>query len=154
PPIPLAAMARGHDRRVIRPFTYSWELMRKHHVQPTHRQDTSRRLRSEESETSRGFSLSDVDPTVRDSALASAAWRGRRAGAMVVSDWTGSFGALTARLRTTTGLTQEQLAERSGLSVRAISSIECGARHPRRFTVERLGTGLGLPERDRAALLA
>jgi transcriptional regulator with XRE-family HTH domain len=73
---------------------------------------------------------------------------------MVVSDWTGSFGSLTARLRTATGLTQEQLAERSGLSVRAISSIECDARHPRRFTVERLGSGLGLPEPDRTALLA
>src|SRR4051812_34246509 len=72
---------------------------------------------------------------------------------MAVGEWTGSLAALTARLRTTTGLTQEQLAERAGLSVRAISSIECGARHPRRYTVERIAVGLGLPAAERSALV-
>ena len=30
---------------------------------------------------------------------------------MLVGDWSGPLGTLTARLRTSTGLTQEQLAE-------------------------------------------
>jgi transcriptional regulator with XRE-family HTH domain len=72
---------------------------------------------------------------------------------MVVDDWDGSLGTVAARLRHATGLTQEQLAERSGLSVRAISSIECGARHPRRFTLERLGVGLGLTADERVSLV-
>ncbi len=72
---------------------------------------------------------------------------------MVVGDWDGSLGTVTARLRHANGLTQEQLAERSGLSVRAISSIECGSRHPRRFTLERLGVGLGLTADERVSLV-
>jgi transcriptional regulator with XRE-family HTH domain len=72
---------------------------------------------------------------------------------MTVDDWDGSLAAVAARLRHANGLTQEQLAERSGLSVRAISSIECGSRHPRRFTVERLGIGLGLSADERISLI-
>jgi predicted ATPase/DNA-binding XRE family transcriptional regulator len=55
-----------------------------------------------------------------------------------------SFGATLTRLRREHRLTQEELASRSGLSVRAISSLECGVRHPRRMTVERLAGGLSL----------
>jgi predicted ATPase len=72
---------------------------------------------------------------------------------MVVDDWTGSLATVAARLRHATGLTQEQLAERSGLSVRAISSIECGSRHPRRFTLDRLSAGLGLNGDERLSLI-
>jgi transcriptional regulator with XRE-family HTH domain len=63
---------------------------------------------------------------------------------MMPQDWSDSFGGRLTQLRHEQRLTQEQLADRSGLSVRAISSLECGARHPRRLTVERLALGLGL----------
>jgi transcriptional regulator with XRE-family HTH domain len=68
-------------------------------------------------------------------------------------DWAESFGGRLARLRHDRGLTQEQLADLSGLSVRAISSLECGARHPRRMTVERIATGLQLAPPDRRRLV-
>src|SRR5690242_14295443 len=51
-------------------------------------------------------------------------------------------------------MTQERLADRSGLSVRAISSLECGERHPRRYTLERLAQALGLTAEQRAVLVA
>jgi transcriptional regulator with XRE-family HTH domain len=65
-----------------------------------------------------------------------------------------SFASLLAQFRRERGLTQDQLAHRSGLSVRAISSLECEARHPRRYTVERLAVALELGGDDRATLLA
>ena len=68
-------------------------------------------------------------------------------------DWIDSFGAQLTRLRHEHRLTQEQLADRAGLSVRAISSLECGARRPRRLTVERLATGLALGPRERQQLV-
>ncbi|MDT5040768.1 MAG: hypothetical protein QOE51_1753 [Actinoplanes sp.] len=68
-------------------------------------------------------------------------------------DWGDSFGGRLTQLRHDNRLTQEQLADRSGLSVRAISSLECGARHPRRLTVERLATGLGLTPAERRRLV-
>ena len=72
---------------------------------------------------------------------------------MMPQDWGDSFGGRLSRLRHQHELTQEQLADRSGLSVRAISSLECGARHPRRLTVERLATGLGLTPPERRQLV-
>ena len=71
---------------------------------------------------------------------------------MPAADWDDSFGALLARLRHSTGLTQEQLADRAGLSVRAISSLECGSRHPRRLTVDRLAAALDLSPSQRGEL--
>ena len=71
---------------------------------------------------------------------------------MPAADWDDSFGALLARLRHSTGLTQEQLADRAGLSVRAISSLECGSRHPRRLTVDRLAVALDLSATQRGEL--
>jgi transcriptional regulator with XRE-family HTH domain len=65
-----------------------------------------------------------------------------------------SFATLLARLRHERGLTQDQLAHRSGLSVRAISSLECESRYPRRYTVERLAVALDLGGDDHASLLA
>jgi predicted ATPase/DNA-binding XRE family transcriptional regulator len=66
-----------------------------------------------------------------------------------------SFGDLLRHLRSAASLSQEDLAERSGVSVRGISDLERGARHaPRLETVRMLADALGLGEYDRAALLA
>jgi transcriptional regulator with XRE-family HTH domain len=72
---------------------------------------------------------------------------------MMPQDWGDSFGGRLTQLRHAHALTQEQLADKSGLSVRAISSLECGARHPRRLTVERLAVGLGLTSLERRQLI-
>ncbi|SBT39157.1 helix-turn-helix domain-containing protein [Micromonospora auratinigra] len=54
-------------------------------------------------------------------------------------------GSLLGELRRVAGLTQEQLAERTGLTVRGISNIERGrVPRPRRRSVEALALGLGL----------
>ena len=56
-----------------------------------------------------------------------------------------SFAALLRRHRVATGLSQEALAERAGLSVRAISDLERGARRaPYRETVRLLADALAL----------
>lgn len=61
-----------------------------------------------------------------------------------------SFGALLRRYRVAAGLTQAELAERSGLSTRGVSDLERGARtRPHRETVELLADGLGLDAADR-----
>jgi predicted ATPase len=53
------------------------------------------------------------------------------------------------------GLTQEELAEQAGLSVRAISDLERGARHvPRKATMQLLMEALPLAEEDRVELEA
>ena len=66
-----------------------------------------------------------------------------------------SFGELLRGYRGTRGLTQEELAERSGLSVYAISMLERGARTaPRSSTVELLARALQLDASERAALVA
>jgi predicted ATPase/DNA-binding XRE family transcriptional regulator len=66
-----------------------------------------------------------------------------------------SFGAKLRELRITAGLTQEELAERTGLSVRGISDLERGARiRPHFDTVRLLADALELAPADRAALLA
>ena len=50
-------------------------------------------------------------------------------------------------------LTQEQLADRSGVSVRTIRQLEAGqVRHPRSDTLRRLAAALGVTEEERAAL--
>ena len=65
------------------------------------------------------------------------------------------LGELVRRHRTAATLSQEQLAERAGLSVRAISDLERGAhRAPRLETVRMLADALALSNTDRAALLA
>ncbi len=57
----------------------------------------------------------------------------------------GSFGQLLRRLRLAAGLTQQMLAERSGISVDAISGNENGRkRRPHRDTMSMLADGLGL----------
>lgn len=52
------------------------------------------------------------------------------------------FGSVLARLRAAAGLTQEELAERSGLSARGIGNLERGTGRPRMLTMERLAAGL------------
>jgi transcriptional regulator with XRE-family HTH domain len=65
------------------------------------------------------------------------------------------LGARLAGLRRRRGLTQEQLAERSGLSVRAIRYLERGsASRARPGTVRLLADALDLPAEVRAQLLA
>jgi transcriptional regulator with XRE-family HTH domain/tetratricopeptide (TPR) repeat protein len=64
-----------------------------------------------------------------------------------------SFGDLLRRYRVSTGLTQEELAERSGLSRRAIGSLETGERlTPHRETVALLAQALGLTSAEHALL--
>src|SRR5215204_884166 len=61
------------------------------------------------------------------------------------------FGQLLRRLRTASDLTQEDLAERAGVSTRVISDLERGIIHrPRRDTVRMLADGLGVagPNRE------
>jgi predicted ATPase/DNA-binding XRE family transcriptional regulator len=67
-----------------------------------------------------------------------------------------AFGALLRQYRIASGLTQEALAERAGLSVRGLSDLERGARHlPYRDTVHRLTAALGLtPEQTERLLKA
>lgn len=61
-----------------------------------------------------------------------------------------TFGARLLRHRKNAGLSQEELSERSGVSVRAISDMERGrARSPQRRTTEALLDALGLDERSR-----
>jgi predicted ATPase/transcriptional regulator with XRE-family HTH domain len=65
------------------------------------------------------------------------------------------FGDLLRRHRRAAGLTQEELAERAGLSRRGIADLERGARRsPRKDTVLLLADALGLPDEQRTALVA
>ena len=65
------------------------------------------------------------------------------------------FGAWLRRLREAAGLTQEELAERAGLTARGISDLERGARnHPYPHTVRSLADALELPEDERSSLFA
>jgi transcriptional regulator with XRE-family HTH domain len=65
------------------------------------------------------------------------------------------LGTLIRRFRLAAGLSQEELAERSGLSARAISDLERGLRsHTRPETLRMLSAGLELSDDGRAELLA
>ena len=66
-----------------------------------------------------------------------------------------SFGDLLRRQRLAAGLTQEELAELAGLSVRGLSDLERGARRvPRRETVQLLAEALHLSAAERTQLEA
>ena len=79
---------------------------------------------------------------------------------MVTSDrapsgWGAVVGARLGAWRQRALLTQEQLADRAGVSVRTIRQLEAGqVRHPRSDTLRRLADALGLTEQERAALAA
>ena len=64
------------------------------------------------------------------------------------------FGEELRRLRRRSGLSQETLAARAGLSPEAVSLLERGRRSPRATTMRLLAEGLSLPESDRSALFA
>jgi predicted ATPase/transcriptional regulator with XRE-family HTH domain len=71
-----------------------------------------------------------------------------------VLETTASFGELLRQVRSAASLSQEELAQRSGLSVRGISDLERGARSaPRLETVRMLADALGVGQDDRSALL-
>lgn len=57
----------------------------------------------------------------------------------------GALGKNLRAARQKLGLTQEELAERSGVQAGEISRIEHGKRDPQVSTVERLAKGVGLP---------
>src|SRR5689334_8362339 len=66
-----------------------------------------------------------------------------------------SFGQLVRRYRRDAELTQEALAERAGISVRAVQGIEAGSKHqPRQDTLQLLMEALAVPEEEQAAFLA
>jgi DNA-binding XRE family transcriptional regulator len=66
-----------------------------------------------------------------------------------------AFGARLGEFRRSAGLSQQELAERSGLSIRAISNLERGrARWPHLDSVHRLADVLGLHDQARAQFLA
>ena len=66
-----------------------------------------------------------------------------------------AFGLLLKQHRRNAWLTQEELAKRSGLSVRTIRGLERGEGHsPRPDTVDLLARALGLSEEERASLFA
>jgi predicted ATPase len=66
-----------------------------------------------------------------------------------------TFARLLRRHRLAAGLSQEELAERAGLSARGVSDIERGLRlAPRPETVRMLADALGLGDAERSALIA
>src|SRR4051794_10993344 len=65
------------------------------------------------------------------------------------------FGTLLRQFREQAGLTQEQLAERAGLSTDAIGLLERGERQrPQRHSIQRLTDALALPDDTRAQFAA
>ena len=63
------------------------------------------------------------------------------------------LGPLLYNYRKRARLTQEELAERSGLSVRTISNLEAArVRRPQRESLRRLADALGLTDQERARL--
>ena len=71
-----------------------------------------------------------------------------------MTDLTG-FGEQLAACRRSAYLSQQELAERSGMSVRAVSNLESGrTRWPHPATVRRLADALGLDDQKRAQFIA
>jgi transcriptional regulator with XRE-family HTH domain/tetratricopeptide (TPR) repeat protein len=65
------------------------------------------------------------------------------------------FGSLLRRYRNAAGLTQEELAERAGVSPRAVSALERGARRtPHRDTAKQLARALNLSTDEQERFLA
>ena len=67
----------------------------------------------------------------------------------------GAFGPLLRQMRAAADLTQEELAERAGVSTRLVSDLERGViSRPRRDSIHLLADGLGLTEQERAGFAA
>jgi transcriptional regulator with XRE-family HTH domain len=60
----------------------------------------------------------------------------------------GALGKNLRRAREQAGLTQEEVAERSGVHATEVSRIEAGKRDPRTSTVERLAEAVEVPPSD------
>jgi predicted ATPase/DNA-binding XRE family transcriptional regulator len=74
---------------------------------------------------------------------------------MNTTDSGSAFGAVLREYRSVSGLTQEELASRAGLTSKAVSALERGERkRPYPHTVRALAGALGLSERERARLLS
>ncbi|MFW3168624.1 ATP-binding protein [Geodermatophilus sp. CPCC 206100] len=72
-----------------------------------------------------------------------------------MSDGPGAFAEVLRRQRGRAALSQEELAERSGLTAKAVSALERGERRrPHPHTVRALADALGLDPADRGALAA
>jgi predicted ATPase/DNA-binding XRE family transcriptional regulator len=72
-----------------------------------------------------------------------------------VSEHDDSFSTRLRGLRKDAGLTQQELAQRAGLSLNAVNALERGARkHPYPHTVRSLADALGLSQEGRSSLLA
>ncbi|MER5549824.1 tetratricopeptide repeat protein [Streptomyces sp. NPDC002589] len=65
-----------------------------------------------------------------------------------------AFGELLRDCRLSVGWTQDELADRSGVSARSISALEAGRRQPRLSSVSRLAEALALDPRRHEQLLA
>lgn len=65
----------------------------------------------------------------------------------------GEFAALLRERRLRAGLTQEELAARSGVSAHSISVLEAGRRRPRLSSVNRMADALGLDPTARGELI-
>jgi transcriptional regulator with XRE-family HTH domain len=73
---------------------------------------------------------------------------------MITSVTTAATGRRLRSLRTAAGLTQEELAERAGISARALRALETGtAKRARPDTVDRIARVLGLTDDDKQDLL-
>jgi predicted ATPase/transcriptional regulator with XRE-family HTH domain len=72
----------------------------------------------------------------------------------MVTESVATFGDLLRQHRRAAGLTQEELAERSGLSVHGIQKLERGITHPYRDTAQRLLAALQLAPEDEARFQA
>ena len=59
-----------------------------------------------------------------------------------------SFGKRLQTLRTSMGITQEQLADAVGLTVESISNIERGVYGPKFDNLEKIAATLGVPVRE------
>src|SRR5229473_305368 len=73
---------------------------------------------------------------------------------MLTTSAPSTFGDLLRHYRQAAGLTQQQLAERAGLSVHGIQKLERGATHPYRDTAQRLELALQLEPGEQARFRA
>jgi transcriptional regulator with XRE-family HTH domain len=74
---------------------------------------------------------------------------------MGAREGSGGFGGQLRRHREAAGLSQEELAERAGVTANAISALERGERQrPYPQTVRALADALNLSDADRSALIA
>jgi putative transcriptional regulator len=63
-----------------------------------------------------------------------------------------ALGKAVQELRRRSGLTQETLAEKAGLTGRTVSAIETGRANPRWSTIRRIAAGLGVSMPEVAGL--